>query len=280
MDFSLVMDFPFRVMLDWIILNKEWIFSGIGLSILSLGGAILFKKKEPKTQKAEKINTSGSVNIYQASDNAQINISTVTKYRATLLKVVDLSIAENGNYPNPILDLKLRNAGDEVAFVKAISFQTLRHWDIATDAYSKLKSVSATYDIEVSEATTSVACYNISHELKPQETDRIQVRLCTKYFGDPVGLSIFLLAGHVIYNEDDSKEDFCHLLVNIQPPALVQGSYFPGYSKGTVTYNKEVAKVIFQLPLAEYVVQEGILEVLQSWIDAPDEGEQSDPADS
>lgn len=259
-------------MLDWIITNKEWIFSGVGLSILSLGGAMLFKKKEPKTQNVEGIQASGPVTIYQASDSAHINVSLPSKRVSAQLKVVDLSIIEDDDNPNPILDLKLRNTGDEVAFVKRISFKTLQHWDVLTDIHPSLRPVSAIYDVNVSETSGSVVNHNISHELKPQETDRIQLRLSTKYFGDPVGLSIFLLAGHVIYNEDDSKEDFSHALVNIQPSVLVEGSYFPGYAKGTITRNKEVANAIFKLPLAEYVVQEGIVEALQSWLEAPDEG--------
>src|SRR5689334_8927913 len=138
-------------MLDWILKNKEWIFSGVGLSIVSLGGTILFKKKNPKAQNVEGIQASGPVTIYQASDNAHIEFQSNAKRSAAKVQVVDVFIVEDDDYPNPILDIKLRNSGDEVAFVKSIGFKTIQHWDIFTDTHPSLKSVSATYDVSVSE---------------------------------------------------------------------------------------------------------------------------------
>lgn len=233
---------------------------------------MLFKKKDPKAQNVEGIQASGPVTIYQASDSAQIRVESHVKRTAAKVQVVDVSVVEDDDYPNPILDIKLRNSGDEVAFVKSIGFQTVQHWDIFTDTHPSLKPVSATYDVSVSEAVTSRAHYKISHEIKPQETDRIQIRLSTEYFGDPVGLSIFLLDAEIIYNEDNSKGKLPTLLLNIQPSVFVQASYFPGYSKGTISRNKAVAKTVLGLPLGEMVVQGGIPEALESWLQAPAEG--------
>jgi len=233
---------------------------------------MLFKKKDPKTQNVEGIQASGPLTIYQASDSAQIRVETHVKRTAAKVQVVDVSIVEDDDYPNPILDIKLRNSGDEVAFVKSIEFQTVQHWDIFTDNHPSLKSVSAAYEVSISETAPSRAHYKISHEIKPQETDRIQIRLSTEYFGDPVGLSIFLLDAEITYNEDNLKGKLPSLLLNIQPSVVVQGSYFPGYSKGTITRNKAVAKTVLGLSLGEMIVQDGILEALESWLQAPAEG--------
>lgn len=233
---------------------------------------MLFKKKSPKAQNVERIQASGPVTIYQASDSAQIRVEAPVKRTVAKVQVVDVYVVEEDDYPNPILDIKLRNIGDEVAFVKSIGFQTVQHWDIFTDTHPSLKPVSATYDVSVSKSVTARSHYKISHEIKPQETDRIQIRLSTEYFGDPVGLSIFLLDAEIIYNEDNSKGKLPTLLLNIQPSVVVQGSYFPGYSKGTISRNEEVAKMVLGLPLGEMVVQAGILEALESWLQAPTEG--------
>lgn len=233
---------------------------------------MLFKMKGPKAQNVEEIHASGPVTIYQASDSAQIKVESHVKRTAAKVQVVDVSIVEGADYPNPILDIKLRNNGDEVAFVKRIEFKTVQHWNIFTDTHASLKLVSAAYDVSVSEAVTSRAHYKISHEIRPQETDRIQIRLSTEYFCDPVGLSIFLLDAEIIYNEDNSKGKLPTLLLNIQPTATVQGSYFPCYSNGTITRNKAVAQTILGLPLGEMVVQDGISEALESWLQAPAEG--------
>lgn len=270
-DFSIVATHILFVMIDWILQNKEWLFSGVGLSILSLGGTMLFKKKAPKPNNVEHIHSSGSVTIYQASDNAQIRVETNVKRSPAVVHVVDVSIVESDDHHHPSLDIKLRNAGDEVAFVKCISFKTLSHWDIHTDSHPSLKGISATYGVMVSEVSCSISQYKLSHEIRPQETDRIQVRLGTNYSGDPNGLSIFLLEADIAYNEGTSKTSLPGLLLNILPPELVQASYFPGYAKGTVTRNKAVADAVFALQLGELVVQDGILEALDSWRQAPAE---------
>jgi hypothetical protein len=66
--------------------------------------------------------------------------------------------------------------------------------------------------------------------------------LSTDYRGDPIGLSIFLLDAEVVYNKDNLRGKLPIFLQNTQPPAVVQGSYFSGYEKGTLAQNKEVAE--------------------------------------
>lgn len=189
------------------------------------------------------------------------------------IKVVDVSLVEqeDQDIANPILDIKLRNIGSEVAFLKYLEFKTIHHWDLKSDHHPSLKNVSAQYDITLIEKAGTSVRHKISHEVKPQETERIQVRLSTDYHGDPLGLSIFLLDASIIFNETNSRAGIGQLLLDVKPPAIVQGSYFPGYSSKTIAHNKAVVTEIFALPYSYVVAEERIFGALESWRFAPDE---------
>ena len=69
-------------MVEWIISNKEWIFSGLGIAIISAFFAIL---KTNLTKEKQQSN----------------------------IKIVDISLNEDKEF---IVDIKLRNIGDQVAY--------------------------------------------------------------------------------------------------------------------------------------------------------------------
>ncbi|HEA30194.1 MAG TPA: hypothetical protein ENH91_09400 [Leeuwenhoekiella sp.] len=57
------------VMIDWIIENKEWLFSGIGVLLISLILKLIFRKRKP-----EQIQKGGkNSKNYQAGKNIKIN---------------------------------------------------------------------------------------------------------------------------------------------------------------------------------------------------------------
>lgn len=259
-------------MLDWLLNNKEWLFSGVGIFALGLIMSIFSKNKNKNNpnQVIKNITSSGSITINQANNNSKITIASPERKPAKLELVDIYEKEEDSDVYIPIIEVKLRNSGDEVAFVKQAKFRTLNHWDIHTDHHPSLKEVSATYDLNISENIGSISCLKIPHEIKPQETDRIEFRLSTKYFGDPNGLSIFLLEVSLSYNEDSSTVT-SKLLIHIPYPAIVQGSYFPGYSKTTISRNKNTAREILSIERKKITIPKHIKEALESWLNAPDE---------
>lgn len=63
-------------MLDWIMNNKEWVFSGIGISLI---GAIIslikyFLRKKKKTESQRVINLNGDKSLYIEKNEGEINI--------------------------------------------------------------------------------------------------------------------------------------------------------------------------------------------------------------
>lgn len=89
------------------------------------------------------------------------------------------------------IEIKLRNCGNEVAFLKEIRISTLEHWETITDRHHSLVDVSAQYHLVISEKANSIARAKIHHQIKPQEVERIRFRLGTDFFSDPDGLSLF-----------------------------------------------------------------------------------------
>ncbi|MFW3166456.1 hypothetical protein WBQ28_18450 [Pseudomonas syringae pv. syringae] len=168
------------------------------------------------------------------------------------------------------VELKLRNSGSEVAFVKEISIHTVKHWNLVTDRNHRIVDVSATYDISLSEKAGSVAKKKIHHELKPQETDRIRFKLHSKFWADPDGLSLYLIEINVHFNEETAPATSRQTIVNVRPSHISQGSYFGGYSPETVTNNKALAREVLELHAGGVGVEDYVVGALESWMLAPD----------
>lgn len=191
------------------------------------------------------------------------------------LKVVDFYEVQNDDQNDwddvaTEVELKLRNAGSEVAFVKEVTFCTVKHWQLLTDRHHRAVDISATYDISISEKPGSLAKKKIHHEIKPQETDRIRFKLHSKFSADPDGLSLYLIQANVYYNEEVAPASFRRTLVNIRPPQVSEGSYFGDYSNETLKNNKSTAREILKLHTDGIGVEDYVIEVLESWMLAPD----------
>jgi len=191
------------------------------------------------------------------------------------LKVVDFyevqdDDQDDGDEVATEVELKLRNAGSEVAFVKEVSFYTVKHWQLLTDRHHRAVDVSATYDIILSEKPGSLATKKVHHEVKPQETDRIRFKFHSKFSADPDGLSLYLIQVNVHYNEDAAPVSFRRTIVNIRPPQVSEASYFGGYSNKTLKNNKHLAREILKLHTDGVGVEDYVVDVLESWVLAPD----------
>lgn len=64
-------------MIDWILNNKEWIFSGIGIAAISaIAGALrYFLKKKNKKEVSKNINIHGDKSVYVENNDGEININ-------------------------------------------------------------------------------------------------------------------------------------------------------------------------------------------------------------
>lgn len=91
------------------------------------------------------------------------------------VQIVDITIA------NDTIDLKLRNNGSEVAFLKRVRLDVKRSWKIIPDTSSNFIKVDAAAVYQLNIDSKKPAPYAIevpvSQSIKPNETDRFQLSL-------------------------------------------------------------------------------------------------------
>ncbi|MCU4392179.1 HNH endonuclease [Acinetobacter courvalinii] len=191
------------------------------------------------------------------------------------LHIVDMYELDNSEIwdKSTEIEIKLRNSSNEVIFLKEVIFTTKQHWETLTDRNHSLVEVSARYDVDISAGIGDKKKLKIHHEIKPQETDRIHFSLSTDYDSDPDGLSLFLLNIELIYNENSSKVEGKPIIINIRPKTQSRGSYFACYSPGTISKNKSVASEVIDLSLSGVIIEEYVIDALNSWLSAPSEEE-------
>ena len=108
-------------MLDWIVNNKEWIFSGVGVVIVAaaVGVLVRWRKKKDKPTKQDFRIEGGSSNI-QAGRDVHINHPEKLK-KAGLLEITDVGFTHESEF-----DVKLRNLGDDACVITRIGVSMIR----------------------------------------------------------------------------------------------------------------------------------------------------------
>ena len=183
-------------MVEWIISNKEWIFSGLGIAIISAFFAIL-KTKTPKGGEGN-LNVSGDKNVIGDGNILQITNLTEEKQQSNI-KIVDISLNEDKEF---IVDIKLRNIGDQVAYIKEISFDILDYYNMINPqmTHYQLVESSHTYDVVLGKEKQQV--FNVSQSIGANEVDRFQVKLASS-IAETRMVTIYYLTLSIIYDEDN-----------------------------------------------------------------------------
>lgn len=91
------------------------------------------------------LNISGDKDVIGDGSIIQITNLTAEKQQSNI-KIVDISLNEDGEF---IVDIKLRNVGDQVAFIKEISFDILDYYNMINlqMTHYRLVKSSNTYDV-------------------------------------------------------------------------------------------------------------------------------------
>jgi hypothetical protein len=183
------------------------------------------------------------------------------------LSLVDLLIIDTNEFPK--IEVKVRNSGDEVAFLKRAEFVTLGQWGLPQPGrlHPRMVPVSWTYDVKVPrQGSTTI---NISQEVKPNSVDRFEFRLAPDYDCCPLlGLCLYLLRIKLIYNEDDKELVTPPILLHIPPEVEVLGAYLERPTLSELEENKRTAQEILKNISDKIIVQKGILKAVKSWAEA------------
>ena len=101
-----------------------------------------------------------------------------------------------------IVDIKLRNIGDQVAYIKEISFDILDYYNIINPqmTHYQLVESSHTYDVVLGKEKQQV--FNVSQSIGANEVDRFQVKLASS-IAETRMVTIYYLTLSIIYDEDN-----------------------------------------------------------------------------
>ncbi len=152
------------------------------------------------------------------------------------LDLVDVSFAEEGGYDDyddydyddtPVLDIKLRNIGKRVIFLKRVTFSVQKIWRIRPllKAMGAVKS-SAKYDIMLPASNIPYSkSVNISNAIPPNDVDRFMISM------DAERDTIYQIAINIIYDGDDKSIRSENILFFTPKPTSIYT--LPRYSRNS-----------------------------------------------
>ena len=188
----------------------------------------------------------------------------------SLLQLVDATIAETDEFPK--LDIKLRNIGDKVAFLKRATIHVDKLWVFRPTGLPSAEPVSWNYDIilPIKDTPYSVPV-EISQVIKPDSTDRFTLSLGNNA-SQGAEQYVFLIMVELCYDEDNKTLVTGKIAFLANAAASILGMYFPGgdfYREVTVE-NKRIVNELRQL---EVYKSKNLLEIMSVIEGLPDEAQ-------
>jgi len=146
------------------------------------------------------------------------------------LALVRATVQRTGTEPDlPVLELTVRNKGQEVLVITRAKVTVLSRWRIGPTWIEPLVTpVSQEYDVGVPAAPGESATTQLTQELRPQTADRFRLTLYPlpheTAWDPPFGLFVFLLQVELQYNEAPELLQIPTLYTHIPPPVSVLAS--------------------------------------------------------
>lgn len=188
------------------------------------------------------------------------------------IKIVDVSINESEGCPT-ILDLKLRNNGEKVAYIKKVNFDVKKIFIMRmrvpssyvyifpyfkhVSPYFKHVPPSYRYNVELpSRGAPYKKEKEITQGIKPNDIDRLEIALdytkdTTMHWSDlpsSYNLYIFNMKVSLIYNETDDIVRSKNLIFLISPPNQnIRGIGVDPESEAYFEHNREILREIRQI---------------------------------
>ena len=247
------------------------IIGAIATIMASLIGYFSGKRKEDATSDSVKAEKKSGVSIGEMrgrSKNIRLNSSSAgailqedkienlhlqqaleEKEIRDSLKLVDVSIEEREN-ENPRIDIKVRNIGNKVAYLKKAEFQIMKMGIIRVAGVRfEAIPVTWTYDVGVSKDNTPYTkTISISQSVGPNEVDRFQFVIGTEYMDVYVSETLVYMKIILFYNETDEQLITPPMLLSIPMPKSILGMT-TGYPDLEVRKsNIRIASTMVKLP--------------------------------
>ncbi|MGN7764177.1 hypothetical protein [Paenibacillus sp. 22594] len=150
------------------------------------------------------------------------------------IRIVDIAIDEKGRFPE--LDIKLRNIGAEVAFLKEISFNISEFYEMIDPQITQFSRVESSYTYDVLLSGLENKIHPISQEIPPNGVDRFKIKLANT-LGDPKMPAIYRINLSFFYNEDNCCLNSKEMVLAIPSIEECIGYYVGDFSKENAKKN-------------------------------------------
>lgn len=144
------------------------------------------------------------------------------------VELIDVSVDDKDRAP--IIDIKVRNIGEKIAFLKRAVFQVLDYRIIPFCPRGGGVDSSYTYDVGLPVYITNLPYkteINISQSIEPNDVDRFQFRMGTS--GQGLEFIIYQLEIGILYNVgEDNKINTDKIIIAIQQQTQIVGYTAPG----------------------------------------------------
>jgi hypothetical protein len=165
---------------NWIIDNKDWIFSGIGATLVVF--IIPFV-----------------IRLFLKRD-AQIEIVDVK------ISKFYIRPEEKGFPLGTYIDIKIRNKGDKVAFLSCVLFkvQEVFRLDDPGDVNYSVFPFTETYDITLKSVPKSTQKFEISQKVEANDVDRFRLKVVSEEDSGHMEV-VYKFSLYLVYNENKKK---------------------------------------------------------------------------
>lgn len=162
------------------------------------------------------------------------------------LRFVDILIHEENN-ELPQIEIKIRNVGSKIAFLKSIEFYVEKTWTLSPPIHYKVELISKNYNIflPLKETTPYTKLEPVSQSIGANDVDRILVTLDNDL---PKGkdYGAYLLKFTLIYDEDSKRLESDLYLISGQRPSRIMGEFHLG-GKQAENYNAKLSSVVSEI---------------------------------
>jgi hypothetical protein len=160
------------------------------------------------------------------------------------LKLVDVSFIDTKEFPQ--IDVKVRNVGSKVAFIKRAVFKVSKVWTFKLPQNNDAYAATWNYDLMLPiKRTPYVQSLDISQKVDTNAVDRFTFTIGNNS-NQGTELYAFLMTMEIIYDEDDKILRSHNLLFRTKSSYVILG--FSTYPKegwdSVMTENKRIAKEI------------------------------------
>lgn len=116
------------------------------------------------------------------------------------LRLVDFSVDDTRRIP--ILDIKVRNVGDRIGFLKRAVVHVERMWGLRPFAYFDFEPVRWVYDLKLPDRPVPYEVeLDLSQSVEPDAVDRFAISLTHGHYGHV----FYLVWLELVYDEDDKR---------------------------------------------------------------------------